>query len=57
MTDKTSDTIPAPPRTEPQNELPNYGGGSLQPAPICLICDAMDGNHDPACPFAMAVSP
>lgn len=49
------DTEPSPP---PEPSSPEWiAPSSLEPAPICLICDGIAGAHDPACPANEAVEP
>lgn len=44
------DTEPAPPPDWEHH-------GSPVPPPICVVCDGMHGDHDPACPMFHGVEP
>lgn len=47
------DTEPAPPPGDEHDVVPVH---RLVVPPICVICDGMNGQHDPACPYNPAVS-
>lgn len=58
--DDKRDTLPADPPTEPNAAAAPFEWPEHSPVPriICEICNALHGDHDPACPlFAGVVTP